>query len=207
MKSDVTYYRMINGFSLAQKWFQPCAYFVILTSLHEKSDVIRVQASQVLETSPVVTPMYTRAFCINGVWCWMLLPQLSKEKTNYIIKQLSTIEVLDMALISTIEYQYWPRLSPRSTLVFSSGYHGISNTSIVNNCIMASDFRQYIAEYNVVTVWRHPIRRGVIFASALCLLSSNEHIKFKFITYRFKCLVKLRYSLKIYFVDALCDCK
>ena len=85
----------------------------------------------------------------------MLLPQLSIEKTNYIIKQLLTIEVLDMTLISTTEYQYWPRLSPRSIsvfsggyhvllpnlisprsiLVFSGGYHIISNTSIVNNCL------------------------------------------------------------------------
>ena len=38
-----------------------------------------------------------------------------------------------MTLIYTNEYQYWPRLSPRSILVFSGGYHVISNTSIVNN--------------------------------------------------------------------------
>ena len=37
---------------------------MILNSLQRKSDVIRVQASQyqVLETSPVVTPMSTHAF-------------------------------------------------------------------------------------------------------------------------------------------------
>ena len=40
-------------------------------------------------------------FYINGVWCWPLLSQLSREKTNYIIKQLLTIEVLDMMLKST----------------------------------------------------------------------------------------------------------
>ena len=96
---------------------------MILTSLHEKSDVISVQSSQykVLETASVVTPTSTHAFCINGVWCWMLLSQLSIEKTNYIIKQLLTIEILDMTLISTI---------------FCCGYHVISNTSIVNNCII-----------------------------------------------------------------------
>ena len=41
-----------------------------------------------------------------------------------------------MMLISTTEYQYWPQLSPRSVLVFSGGYHVLSNTSIVNNCIL-----------------------------------------------------------------------
>ena len=75
-------------------------------------------------------------FYIYGVWCWLLLSQLSKEKTNYMIKQLMNIEVLDMTLISTSEYQYWPRLTPRSILVFSGGYHIISNTSTVNNCIL-----------------------------------------------------------------------
>ena len=47
-------------------------------------------------------------------------------------------EVSDMTLISTTEYQYWPRLSPWSILVFSGGYHVISDTSIVNNYIMIS---------------------------------------------------------------------
>ena len=94
---------------------------------------------QVLVTSQVVTPTSTRAFYLNGVWCWMLLPELSREKTNYIIQNLWNIEVLDMTLIFTTEYQYWPRLPPRSKLVFSGGYHVISNTSVVNNCIMFTD--------------------------------------------------------------------
>ena len=38
-----------------------------------------------------------------------------------------------MTLIPTTEYQYWPRLSPRSILVFSGGYQAISITFIVNN--------------------------------------------------------------------------
>ena len=92
---------------------------------------------QLLVMSQVLTPMSTRTFYINGVWCWLLLWQLSREKTNCIIKQLLTIEVLDMMLISTTEYQYWPRQLPQSILVFSGGYHIISNTSIVNNCILS----------------------------------------------------------------------
>ena len=32
---------------------------------------------------------------------------------------------------------------------------------------MTSGFRQYIAEYTVANFWRYPIRRRVIFASAL----------------------------------------
>ena len=48
--------------------------------------------------SHVVTPTSTRAFYINLVGCWLLLPQLSKEKTTYIVKQLLTIEVLDIIL-------------------------------------------------------------------------------------------------------------
>ena len=75
------------------------------------------------------------AFYINGDWCSLLLLQLSREKTNYMIKQLLTIEVLAMTLIPSNEYQYWPRLSPQSVMVFSGGYYVISNTSIVNNCI------------------------------------------------------------------------
>ena len=83
-----------------------------------------------------MTPTSTGAFYISGVWRWLLLPQLSREKTNYVIKQLLTIEVLDMTLLSTTEYQYWPRLLPWSVLVFSGGYHVISITSIVNNNII-----------------------------------------------------------------------
>ena len=44
---------------------------------------------------------------------------------NYIIKQLLTIDI-DI------------QLSPRSILVFYGGYHVISNTSIVSNCIILS---------------------------------------------------------------------
>ena len=33
--------------------------------------------------------------------------------------------------------------------------------------VMASGFRQYIAEYTVANFWRHPIRRRIIFLSAL----------------------------------------
>ena len=86
-----------------------------------------MQASQyeVLMTSLVMTPTSTRAFCINGVCCWQLLPQLSRGKTKYTIKQLLTIEVLDMALIS-----------PLSIVLFSGGYHVISNIIIGNNCIL-----------------------------------------------------------------------
>ena len=78
----------INNLSLAWMCFQPSQYFVILTSLHKESDMISVQASQyqVLMMSLVVTPMLTGAFNINGVCCWLLLPILSREKTNYIIK-------------------------------------------------------------------------------------------------------------------------
>ena len=61
---------------------------------------------QVLMTSLVVMLMSKCAFCVNGVWCWLLLPQLSREKTKYIIKQLLTIEVLIMTLISPTKYQY-----------------------------------------------------------------------------------------------------
>ena len=55
---------------------------------------------------------------------------------SYMIEQLLTIEVFDMTLISTSEYQYWPWLSLQSILVFSGGYHVVSNTSVVNNCII-----------------------------------------------------------------------
>ena len=89
---------------------------------------------QLLVTSPVVTLTSARAFYIDGIFCWLLLPQLSREKTNFIIKQVLTIEALDMTLISTTEYQYWPRQSPRSILVFSGRYNVISNTSTVNTC-------------------------------------------------------------------------
>ena len=47
---------------------------------------------------------------------------LVTRKSQNIIKQLLTILLLDMKLISTIECQYWPRLSPRSRLVSSGGY-------------------------------------------------------------------------------------
>ena len=73
---------------------------------------------------------------MNGVWCWLLLPQLPREKTNYMTKQLLTIQAFDIKLISTIAYQYRPRLSPRSILAFSGGYRHIY-TSIVNNCIIS----------------------------------------------------------------------
>ena len=89
---------------------------------------------QLLVTSPVVTLTSARAFYINEIFCWLLLPQLSTEKTNFIIKQVLTIEALDMTLISTTEYQYWPRQSPRSILVFSGRYNVISNTATVNTC-------------------------------------------------------------------------
>ena len=42
----------------------------------------------------VVTPTSLRVsfffffFYINGDWCWLLLPQLSRENTNYIIKNI-----------------------------------------------------------------------------------------------------------------------
>ena len=76
----------MNDFSLAQKLFQSSPYFVILISLHEKNNVICMQASQyqVLVTSPAVTPT-KRVFCINGVWYWIVLSRLSMEKTQYII--------------------------------------------------------------------------------------------------------------------------
>ena len=39
-------------------------------------------------------------------------------------------------MISTGEYQYLPRLSPRSIMVFSSGYHIIFNESISPRSIL-----------------------------------------------------------------------
>ena len=71
---------------------------MILTGFLEKSDIVRVQASQyqVLMTSIVVKPASTRAFCINGVWPWLFLRQSSIKISNYTIKQLLTFEVLDM---------------------------------------------------------------------------------------------------------------
>ena len=71
-------------------------------------------------TSPVVTPTSSPAFHINGIWCWLLLLQLLREKTIYIIKT-----------------------SPRSILVFSSGYYVISNTSVVNNYIICNHCLSY----------------------------------------------------------------
>ena len=58
-------------------------------------------------TSPVVTLTSKRTFYINGVWCWLFLSVMKKkkkkkEKTNYIIKQSLTIEVLDITLISPL---------------------------------------------------------------------------------------------------------
>ena len=90
---------------------------------------------------PEVTPTSTRVFFFFFFFFFFILmltviATVSKRKTNYIIKQLLTIEVSDMTLISTIEYQYWHRLLPPSILVFSGGYHVISNTAIVNNCIL-----------------------------------------------------------------------
>ena len=54
------------------------------------------------------------------------------------IKQLLTNLLTDPRLISTIDYQYCSRLSPRSILVSSGGYHVISNNTIVNNCIVST---------------------------------------------------------------------
>ena len=63
------------------------------------------------------------------------------------MEQLFTIEVLDMTLIATTEYRYCPRLSPRSILVFSGGYHVISNTPVVNNCCNYVFHRAIITNY------------------------------------------------------------
>ena len=137
MEYHVLLYNLkIDCLSLAESCFQSTEYDVHwLGHAFQRISVSKFRY-QLLVTSPVVTPTSARAFYINGVWCWLFLPQLSREKTNYIIKQLLTIEVLDMMLISSIEYQYWTRTSPQSILVFSGEYQVISNTSIVNNCIM-----------------------------------------------------------------------
>ena len=74
-----------------------------------------------------MTPTSTRALILMGL-VFRVLATVIREKTLYLINQLLTFEVLDMTLISAI--------SPRSLLVFSSGYHAISNTSIVNNRII-----------------------------------------------------------------------
>ena len=124
----------------SQSCSQPRPYFVKSIGLHENSDVILLQSGrrqyQGLMTSSIVMPTSMRVFCINYVCYWILLTQLSMQMTSYVIKQLLTFEVLDMTSISTSEYQYRPRLSPRSIFVFSGGYHVLSNTSIVNNCIL-----------------------------------------------------------------------
>ena len=75
-----------------------------------------------------MTPTSMRAFILMGLM-FRVLATVIREKTLYLIKQLLTFEVLDMTLISAI--------SPRSLLVFSGGYHVISNTSIVNNRIIS----------------------------------------------------------------------
>ena len=89
---------------------------------------------QLLVMSPVIY------VCFLYKWGLVLTAfvKVIKRNDKYIIKQLLTIEVLDMTLISTTEYQHWPRLLPRSIPVFSDGYHVISNTLIVNNCILST---------------------------------------------------------------------
>ena len=77
---------------------------------------------QDLMTSPITTDTFTRDFGIE-------------QTINYIIEQLLTIESLNMTLIATIEYEFYPRLPPRAILIFFGGYHVISNDSIVNYCI------------------------------------------------------------------------
>ena len=113
----------IDCLSLADSCFQPSEYiWCSLDCMHLPMNINFVDSSDA-------------DFYINGVWCWLLLPLLSGEKTNYVIKQLLTIELLDMMLISPIEYHYWHQLLPQSILVFFGGYHIIPNTSIVNNCM------------------------------------------------------------------------
>ena len=78
--------------------------------------------------------------------------------------------------------------------------------------VITSDFRQYIAGYidTVANLWRHPIRRGVIWASALelniliCIIAPRGHLFHMFITIK---SVSLKYyshmNFTTHFLSAL----
>ena len=54
---------------------------------------------------------------------------------------------IEYDVLSTEEYQYWPRWQPRSILAFASGYHIIFNDSIINNnCFII--YKHFLLNYN-----------------------------------------------------------
>ena len=88
-KNDLLLHKLkTDCLSLAESCFQLSEYILMFTSLRTPSSEY-----QLLVTSPVVTTMSACTFYINGIWCWLLLTQLSREKTKKCL--LSYVKCVD----------------------------------------------------------------------------------------------------------------
>ena len=119
-------------------------------------------------------------------------------------------------MISTWEYQYWPRLRlgqywnsqvdpPRSILVLSGRYHIMSNASIVNNCIMSNGLpdvtlQSTLDRVNIACLTGSDIRTSSYFASITSMVFMVLNGK-KYITYIYYILKQL---LRYVTVDMEC---
>ena len=82
---------------------QSSVYQALMTSLIETVSLVQASVYQVLMTSLIETLMFMRASYIDKDWCHLLVPKLSMETTDYVIKQLCTTD----SLISSTGYKYF----------------------------------------------------------------------------------------------------